>query len=157
MITQPLLQRLRAHFALDWTGIHGSPHWQRVRENGLRLAADTGASTRIVEAFAFVHDSCRMDDYEDPEHGARAAAFAPILVAEGLLALEADELELLVIACAGHNLGGISSEPTVGTCWDADRLDLGRVGIRPRAQYLCTEVAKDPAVIEWAYGRSRRW
>lgn len=40
------------------------------------------------------------------------------------------------------------------TYWDADRLDLGRVGIRPNARYLCTEPAKDPAFITWAYERS---
>ncbi len=45
-------------------------------------------------------------------------------------------------------------EITVLTCWDADRLDLGRVGIRPNARYLCTEPAKDPAFITWAYERS---
>ena len=45
---------------------------------------------------------------------------------------------------------------TVQTCWDADRLDLGRVGIRPLAERLCTDVARDPVLIEWAYQRSIR-
>jgi uncharacterized protein len=40
------------------------------------------------------------------------------------------------------------------TCWDADRLDLGRVGIRPLAERLCTDAARQPAMLQWAYRRS---
>jgi uncharacterized protein len=45
---------------------------------------------------------------------------------------------------------------TVLTCWDADRLDLGRVGIKPNPHRLCTAAARDPMMIEWAYKRSIR-
>jgi uncharacterized protein len=48
----------------------------------------------------------------------------------------------------------MTGDITVLTCWDADRLDLGRVGIRPAAHRLCTDAARDPAMIEWAYRRS---
>ena len=157
MITQELIAILRSHFVLDWTGIHGAPHWSRVRENGLRLAAVTGARTTVVEAFAFVHDSCRVDDNTDPEHGLRAGEFARWLAAREKLILVPDELELLVRACEGHSSGMTVEDITVTTCWDADRLDLGRVGIRPNARYLCTEPAKDPAIIRWAYDRSVRF
>jgi uncharacterized protein len=40
----------------------------------------------------------------------------------------------------------------VQTCWDADRLDLGRVGIIPRPDRLCTEEARDPVLFERADG-----
>jgi hypothetical protein len=43
---------------------------------------------------------------------------------------------------------------TAQTCWDADRLDLGRVGTTPKAEYLCTNAARDPDMIEWAHGRA---
>jgi uncharacterized protein len=46
---------------------------------------------------------------------------------------------------------------TVATCWDADRLDLGRVGVRPDAGRLCTEPARRQEVIEHAWRRSREW
>ena len=75
MLTRPLIAHLRKHFALDWQGIHGAPHWARVRANGLRLAEITGAHQAVVELFAFLHDSCRLDEYEDPGHGGRAAAW----------------------------------------------------------------------------------
>ena len=57
-------------------------------------------------------------------------------------------------ACEGHSSGRTVEDITVCTCWDADRLDLGRVGIQPKAQYLCTAPAKDPAFMRWAYQRS---
>jgi hypothetical protein len=36
----------------------------------------------------------------------------------------------------------LDGDITVQTCWDADRLDLPRVGIQPLPQFLCTEAAK---------------
>lgn len=156
MITKDLIVTLKEHFALDWTGIHGAPHWSRVRENGLRLAEATGANIRVVEAFAFVHDSCRRNDNHDPEHGARAGDFAHWLVKCDKLSLTSAELDLLVRACDGHSDGFLIEDITVCTCWDADRLDLGRVGIRPDPQYLCTDAAKDSAILEWAFLRSIR-
>jgi len=47
-------------------------------------------------------------------------------------------------------------EVTVQTGWDADRLDLGRVGIVPRPDKLCTAQARDPVLLERAYRRSVR-
>ena len=74
-----LIRTIRAQFALDWDEIHGIQHWERVRENGLRLAASTGANPTVVELFAYLHDSRRLDDCEDASHGARAAAYLQTL------------------------------------------------------------------------------
>ena len=153
MIEQRLIQHIRTQFALDWLGIHGAPHWARVRANGLRLAESTGAKVQVVELFAFLHDSRRLNDNRDPQHGERAAAFAETLVGQ-FFDLEPDDLNLLQAACRGHSDGHITGDITVLTCWDADRLDLGRVGIKPRAERLCTEAAREPAMLEWAYRRS---
>ena len=87
-----VLRLVREQFQLDWQGIHGVPHWARVRWNGLNMAAVNGARADI----------------------------------------------------------------TVQTCWDADRLDLGRVGIIPRPDRLCTEEARDPVLLDIAYRRSVR-
>ena len=109
----------------------------------------------MVELFAFLHDSCRWNDGHDPDHGARAAEFAQSL--HGMVfALAADELAMLMDACQGHTHGRYSDNLTVRTCWDADRLDLGRVGIRPAPERLCTDAARDPVLIEWAYQQSIR-
>jgi uncharacterized protein len=154
MIAQELIEILREHFSLDWRGIHGAPHWARVRENGLQLAKLTGASMRVVEAFAFVHDSCRLSDGSDPDHGLRAAKFARYLVEIEKLPLAPDELKLLELACEHHSSGRTVGDITICTCWDSDRLDLGRVGVLPRPEYLCTAPAKNPSLIKWAYERS---
>lgn len=41
----------------------------------------------MVEVFAFVHDSCRVNDWEDPDHGPRAAEYAERLKIEMLFEL----------------------------------------------------------------------
>lgn len=153
-ISRALIRHLRQQFRLDWHGIHGVRHWARVRANGLRLCPLTGANPRAVEAFAFLHDSQRANDDHDPEHGPRAAGFVRGLPA-ALLDLTPAERELVAIACEGHSEGWLTGEVSVITCWDADRLDLGRVGIRADPARLCTAAARDAAMIEWAYRRSR--
>jgi uncharacterized protein len=154
-VVRDLVPHLRKQFRLDWRGIHGVSHWARVRWNGLVLAKTTGVNTEVVELFAFLHDSCRRNDDYDPEHGARAADFAQSLHGS-VFTLSSAELDVLVEACQGHTHGKYSDNMTIQTCWDADRLDLGRVGIRPVPERLCTDAARDPVLIEWAYQRSIR-
>jgi uncharacterized protein len=63
-------------------------------------------------------------------------------------------MELLVTACSRHTCGSVSADPTIGTCWDADRLDLARFGIVPDPELLSTAAARSPAFIVWAKGLS---
>jgi len=153
MIDEELVRIIRDQFPLDWSGIHGVPHWTRVRETGLRLAELTGAKSKVIELFAFLHDSRRMSDGHDPEHGARAAVFAQTL-AGSAFQLDETDLDLLLVACREHSDGLSVGDITVLTCWDADRLDLGRVGTMPTPERLCTTAARDPVILEWAYRRS---
>jgi uncharacterized protein len=151
---RPLVQHACQGFALSLAGIHGEAHWLRVRENGLRLAGLTGADPSLVELFALFHDSKRINDGFDPGHGRRAAEFLGTL--RGLLGfLARADFERLLFACAHHTAGWTEADLTVQACWDADRLDLGRVGIRPVPDRLCTEAARDPDLLAWAYARSR--
>jgi uncharacterized protein len=153
IVTPELLQVIRRQFAIDWQGPHGIRHWERVRENGLRLARETGANTTVVELFAFLHDSRRLNEWEDAGHGARAAEF--LLTLQGrFFHVTDEELALLADACLHHSDGYMDGDVTVRTCWDADRLDLGRVGVRPDPRYLCTEAARDPQILAWANERS---
>ena len=150
-----LIEVIRNEYALPWNGTHGISHWTRVRENGLRLAETTGADPQVVELFAYLHDSKRRNEHRDPGHGARAAEFVRTLQGS-LINLSEENLELLVYACTYHTDGLTEASVTVQTCWDADRLDLGRVGIRPQARYLCTSAARDAQMIEWAFEHSRQ-
>ena len=150
-----LVQVLRREFSLDWGGIHGAAHWARVRFNGLRIARVNGARSDVVECFALLHDSQRMHDGTDKLHGARAADYVR-RINRALLHLDASGLDQLVYACQYHSDGLTEADTTVQTCWDADRLDLGRVGIKPNPSRLCTIAASDPAFLRAAYDRSRR-
>jgi uncharacterized protein len=151
---EQVVRAARKRFVLDLHGIHGVPHWQRVRENGLRVAKHSGANRQIVELFAYLHDCCREDDRSDPGHGERAAEFAESLRGT-VLYLGDEDFALLHEAIRDHEVGRTRGDITVMTCWDADRLDLGRVRKRPDPRYLCTEYARKKETIEWAYKRSR--
>ena len=156
LISQQLISFTRQEFRLDWDGIHGAPHWSRVRNNGLILAEQTGANRKVVEYFAFIHDLGRENDNHDPEHGYRAALIAEKIAGE-LIEVNEVELELLMEACQGHSDGHLIADVTVMTCWDADRLDLGRVGIRPDPDRLCNHQSRNSQLLEGAYERSLSW
>ena len=70
------------------------------------------------------------------------------------LHLPDEDARLLEVAVQRHTFGMTKAHPTVMTCWDSDRLDLGRVGIRPHPSRLCTDAAKDPDMIRRAYKAS---
>jgi uncharacterized protein len=108
-----------------------------VRRNGLLIAKDNGADTRVIEYFSFLHDSRRFDDCTDPDHGIRAAEFA-LSLRDSYVDLNDRSFSLLVTACEGHTGGRYHEDITIQTCWDADRLDLGRVGITPDPDRMCT-------------------
>jgi len=127
---KPLVHRILEDYSLPRHGIHGVGHWARVLENGLRLARETKANIEVVQLFAVFHDSCRVSEGYDLGHGQRGADFA-LTLREKWLALSDEEFTLLYDACAGHADGDTEADITVQTCWDADRLDLGRVGICP--------------------------
>jgi len=153
IITDNLIDLIRTEYQLGWDNVHGFDHWCRVRENGLHLADGTDADAELVELFAFFHDSQRWNDGYDPQHGERAAELVG-RINEEFLQLEPPRLELLLHACRDHNKGFTEAPFIVQVCWDADRLDLARVGKIPIARKLCTEKAKQKDVIDWAVKRS---
>jgi len=77
------------------------------------------------------------------DHGARAADFAQELYEKGMLGLDPGQLATLKFAMTHHNGGQVSGDPTIGVCWDADRLDLPRVGNTPDSELLSTQYARD--------------
>lgn len=147
-----------ADYQLELAGIHGPAHWLRVRTNGLALARRTpGADPVIIEAFALLHDACRVDENRDLGHGERAADFARSLHYSGHLALTDAPLDILAEACAGHEHGQVSTDPTIGCCWDADRLDLARLERPPIEKYLSTQAAREARVQRDAWRRGMAW
>lgn len=136
----------QAIFACGMYSIHGPTHWNRVEKVGLELARETGADQTVVRLFAILHDSCRLNDNDDPGHGPRAADMLGTLIGI-LFTLDPHRLVLLEQAIRHHTDGMTSDDPTIGTCWDADRLDLGRVGKNPAARFMSTEAGKKRAAI----------
>ena len=156
VITPALIEHIKSTYRLKWYGLHGWDHWVRVCENGLHLARQNGANQTVVALFAFTHDMARQNDGFDPWHGKRAAERIQAELQGKFFQLSAEELEQLLQAVSQHTSGKTQADITIQTCWDSDRLDLGRAGIVPHPKKLCTPQAKDPATLEWAYQRSIR-
>ena len=136
-----LWQHVIAQFACGPDSVHGPSHWRRVEENGLLIARHSGAIEPVVRLFAVFHDSRREHDGWDDAHGRHGAAFAARLRGKWF-DLPDYEFALLEYACTWHTHGRTISDPTIGTCWDADRLDLGRVGKQPDPIYLSTATGR---------------
>jgi uncharacterized protein len=138
----------------DRYSVHGPDHWRRVERNGCILAARTGAIVPVVRLFALFHDSRRENDGYDSDHGRRGAEFAA-KVRGSWFQLPDDQFELLRYACVWHTDGHHHEDPTIGTCWDADRLDLGRVGMIPDPSYMSTafgaEIATHGVIQPWLH------
>lgn len=155
-VSLELLDFLHDGLRIRWEGDHGIGHWARVRENALYLAEKTGADPTVAELFAALHDSCRDGEGLDGGHGRRAAVLARKLDAEGrLFELPPALLGVLCTALDGHTVGRVAPDPTVATCWDADRLDYQRFHATVDRTLLLTSVARRPEVIEWALRRAR--
>ncbi len=153
MISTGLIEVIRAEYQLDWDGIHGVRHWARVFENGMQLAEVTGADLPVIELFAVFHDSRRINEDADAGHGLRGAEFARKLRGK-VFELSDSSFTTLYDACRLHTDGLKDGDITVQICWDADRLDLGRVGIFPDAHFLCTPAARNLEVLQWANSRA---
>lgn len=107
--------------------IHGLAHWRQVEFNGLLLAKKTKADITVVRLFALFHDSKRESDGYDSKHGGRGAEFAKKCRDEKLFEITDEQFEKLYHACKNHTTERTTGDPTIDTCYDADRLDLGRV------------------------------
>jgi uncharacterized protein len=136
--------------SMEAWGLHGVGHWWRVRHNGLLIAAQTGADERVVRLFSLFHDAFREDDGYDEAHGVRAADWLlavrsgdesvhdPACVASRVAIGSLDDASFarLETACRLHTTARFHEDPTVATCFVADRLDLSRVGVMPDRRYL---------------------
>lgn len=134
-------------FALnDWElgETHGLSHWQRVERNGILLSTENGTirkdvNLKVVRFFAYLHDKCRLNDWADLDHGIRSADMLPGIRETILKDFTDEEVSLLDKACRYHTTEQCTGIPTVDVCFDADRLDLGRVGVKPNPKFMATE------------------
>lgn len=153
VIPKPVLQKIINRFELDINGgIHGIDHWSRVLINALKIAEKNNANKKILIVFSFFHDIRREHESGDPEHGLRGAKYLQTFKYK--ININKNELKKAMIACEGHTSVLHHEDIDIATCWDADRLDLYRVGVKPDPEYLNTEFAKNAINISHATARS---
>ncbi len=146
-----IMQAILDGYALSVRGYHGVVHWARVLENGLRIAEQNGGDRNVIALFALFHDSRRINEHRDTGHGLRGGELARSLRGT-LVHLDDDQFDKLFEACRLHTDGLTTGDATSQACWDADRLDLGRVGIDPSPDRLSTDAAR--GLLEWANDRA---
>lgn len=155
-------EREIARLAWDWSlarttvsaeSIHGPRHWRRVSRLGLRIARQEGADALVVAVFAACHDVARVHDGRDLQHGPLGAQRLLDDLADQL-DLAPARLDLLVEAITHHTGGQVSGDPTIGACWDADRLDLVRIGFALDPDRLSTASAR---AVELQDAAARLW
>jgi len=143
---QTLLDQVCDAYALNLYGAHGIEHWESVYHNTQRLANAYSITSDVFIFFALLHDCKREDEDEDFEHGKRAAFAIKSYQEAGLIPLSPDDQARLVYACANHTKADktdpLYQDLVVQICLDADKLDIGRVGIIPEGSHFLTEVGK---------------
>ena len=120
-------------------GIHGLSHAKRVEKFGLMLAEKTDADRDVIIWFAYLHDSQRTNDGFDNNHGPDAARFVDTIRNTFLQELNDTQILQLKEACRLHTSTHRTGDITIDTCFDADRLDLPRVGNMPDPKRMATE------------------
>ena len=148
-----LLDVIVGQLKINKEGIHGTSHWARVRHHGLTVRKERDADLLVIELFAVLHDSQRENEWRDPLHGTRAADFA-VSLNSVYYDLNSSQLDKLCYAMTLHSDGHVHADATIQSCWDADRLDLGRADIYASEKFLSTEATKHIAsAYEWSRHR----
>lgn len=138
-----IIELAKAQFVMDENSCHGLRHWKEVDLNGEILSLQEGVDPLVVHLFAYLHDCKREEDNGDYEHGDRSAQFVKDIREDGKLDfLTVDQYAKLWTACLFHAKGGVDEDMTIGACFDADRIELIRVGIVPKIELMSTPMGK---------------
>jgi uncharacterized protein len=138
---EDLLEKVVSELRLHPDTVHGPDHWKRVERNGLIICESEEIDPTVLRYFSILHDSQRFNDGYDVAHGPRAVEYAH-KIKDDYIELDDEQFEQLCFAMEYHTVGAESDEPVVHVCWDADRLDLGRVFIVPDPKRMLTDTAK---------------
>jgi uncharacterized protein len=141
---------------------HGTSHWRAVTRSGLLLAShDPSVDAGLVLLFGLLHDSRRENDMDDPEHGPRAELYMRELIERRVLTISDSRARVLGMAMRLHDAGLTSLDPTIGACWDADRLQLQRFGYDLDPERLSTRAARTSGVQDqtrdWHFDDALGW
>lgn len=153
------IEKLRAFSASRWPEemgtTHGVEHWDRVAKFG-RMLYQKGADMDVIMAFAYLHDSERMDNWQDINHGMRASKLIDTIRQTYLRDMSDEQIAKLKLACELHTTRHRTGDLTVDICFDADRMDLLRVRITPVPDRMATqrgaELVDNPNYADWYNG-----
>jgi len=120
-------------------GLHGLSHLRRVAILSGRLASATGEDVEAAVVMGFLHDGARTDDKGGNGHAHDSAVLARQLLKMFYPHLEADRI---CDAIARHADGEVTGDTLTACLWDADRLELKRIGRTIDLDLLSTRVAK---------------
>lgn len=140
------------------SAIHGVAHWTRVHRYGLLLAESLQLSDdekMAVALFAWTHDLARTDDGGGNQHAIDGAKYVEVITQKIFDNFPDHILDIVRSAIRYHSDGMCAEEALhefpmekystfsrdeilniLGCCWDADRLDLLRLGIIPKASHM---------------------
>jgi uncharacterized protein len=151
-------------FARFESVLHGPAHWARVHRFAkvlLRREQVPAEAQTCVLLFAWLHDLAREDDEGTRTHAVDGATQLDRILPAIDEPLSVDQREILRGAIHYHSDGMLAHEAvqaglfervtwptdlvalTVACCWDADRLDLPRVGIAPDPALMSTSSWRD--------------
>ena len=101
VVRQDFVEKCCQEYRMDHNGYHGFHHWKRVLNNGRLLTKKTGDNLKVVELFCLLHDTQRLNEDYDLQHGHQAALYAQSI--RGVLFDATDaEMDLLMEARTYH-------------------------------------------------------
>ena len=131
--------------------LHGLKHWKNVEKIGHHLANINGTDKELITLFAYIHDLGRENEDEDVGYGERSVTILEDLYNKKIINIKPEKYQKLIYACRNHDSKTAQSDDlNIQTCWDADRLDLWRIGIEPNPKFLFTKEAKNPEITRLA-------
>jgi HD superfamily phosphodiesterase len=120
-------------------GLHGFDHLGRVAILAGRLARAVGEDVESAVVMGFLHDSARKDDGGGCLHAIESAVLARKLLLEFYPQMDRGRI---CDSIKRHADGETTSDLMVACLWDADRLELKRLGRVVDPDLLSTEIAK---------------
>lgn len=123
----------------SYTKIHGINHLRQVAYLAGRFAYSINECEETAIIGGYLHDCARENDGNGNSHAHESALLATKIISKFYPEIN---IERVYNAIFFHADGLITDDPFIGCIWDADRLNLVRIGIIPKVELLSTEVAK---------------
>ena len=138
---------------------HGRQHWAQVHKLVLALSEQLQLkpwAQACVEVFAWTHELARKNDATEEQHSLESSEYFLRISSRIFPELDTRQRKLIALAIAHHADGTTAWEhildkgnpiadledsclaDILGCCWDADRLDLLRMGVIPESKIMST-------------------